>query len=97
MSRDFDNSMKKILDNNKELHKDNNKDLIDLKKTLKNIDDRLSGLEEKIDIMLDILNSLTLMVFEEEEDDEDNDQEDFDSNEGWLPENDQWNNYEDES
>lgn len=105
MSRDFDDIYKKIDQSHKDLHKqdiENSKDICGLKKDqdklLKDISDIKKEVRDigfKIDVMLEILNSFTIMLEEEEEEDNYND---YDTDETWVPdEDDEWNNKEDES
>jgi Fic family protein len=92
MSRDFDNNMKKIIDSNKELHKDTDKfqkELADIKKLVKSLDSKLTSLEEKVDQIFEILNTFSVMMYEEEDLDGDESVE----NEDWTPYND--DNWED--
>jgi cell division septum initiation protein DivIVA len=95
MSRDFDNNMKKIIDSNKELNKENDKfqkELADIKKMVKGLDTRLISLEDKIDQIFEIMNTLTVMIYEEGED-----LEDEVENEDWTPYDEHnWQNDEDE-
>lgn len=65
------------------------KDIEELKLEIKSIND-------KIDIILEIMNNLSIMVSEEDEDIEDYD--DYDTEHSWLPEEeDEWNSHQDES
>lgn len=84
MSKEFDDFLKNFNHRNNEL---------EIIKT------NISELNNKIDLILEILNNFTLMVFEEEED-EDSEYE-FDSDQTWVPEEDDeeddWNNHEDDS
>ena len=92
MSRDFDNNMKKIIDTNKELHKESDKSLkeiSDIKRLIKTLESKLSGLEEKIDTIYEILNNFSVLMYEEEDLD---DEEDFE-NKDWTPYDDE--NWED--
>jgi hypothetical protein len=84
MSRDFDQNMKKIIDSNKELNKDNDKfqkELADIKKMVKGLDTRLISLEDKIDQILDIMNTLTVMIYDQDDGADDDEIE----NEDWTP------------
>jgi flagellar capping protein FliD len=95
MSRDFDNNMKKIIDSNKELHKDTDKfqkELADIKKMVKGLDTRLISLQDKIDQIFEIMDTLTIMIYEEGED-----LEDEVENEDWTPyDENNWQSDEDE-
>jgi hypothetical protein len=103
MSRDFDDIYKKIDQSHKDLYKqdtENAKDICILKKDqdklLKDINEikkEVRDISYKVDVMLEILNSFTIMLEEEEEFDED-----YDTDQTWVPdEDDEWSNKEDES
>lgn len=85
MSRDFDNIMKKITESNKDiqgLDKDFNKEFSEIKKSIKNLTIKIDNMDSKINDILVILNSFTIMLAEENEDD--------DSDPNWTP----YDNYE---
>jgi len=103
MSRDFDDIYKKIDQSHKDLYKkdtENGRDIFELKKDqdklLKEISDikkEVKSIAFKVDVMLEILNSFSIMLEQEEEE-----EEDFDTDQTWVPdEDDEWNNHEDES
>ena len=96
MSKEFDDIIKKINQSDKlvfkditNLEKDHDKiikEITDLKKQVKDI-------SFKVDMMLEILNNFTIMLSEEDED-----IEDYDSDETWVPkEDDFWEDDNDES
>lgn len=101
MSRDFNDIYKKIDQSHKDLYKkdtENAKDIHDIKKDqdklLREISDikkEVKDIAFKIDVMLEILNSFTIML--EEEDGDLND----DTDEHWLSAEDDWSNGEDDS
>lgn len=104
MSREFDDIRKKIDQSHKDLYKqdlENSKDLDSVRKNqdklIKDIGDikkEVRDIAFKVDTMLDILNSFTIMLAEDDEDLEDN----YDIDESWVPdEDDEWNNKEDDS
>ena len=85
MSRDFDNIMKKITESNKDiqgLDKDFNKEFSEIKKSIKNLTIKIDNVESKINDILAILNSFTIMLAEEDEED--------DGDPNWTP----YDNYE---
>ena len=97
MSRDFDDIYKKIdqshkdlYSNDKEISKDQDKmrkDILEIKKEVKDI-------AFKVDTMLEILNSFTIMLAEDDEDLEENYDID-DTDETWVPDDDEfWKNDE---
>ena len=105
MSRDFNDIYKKIDQSHKDLYKkdtENAKDILDIKKDqdklLKEISDikkEVKDIAFKVDVMLEILNSFTVMLEEAEEEEDYND---YDTDTTWLPnEDDEWNNKEDDS
>jgi hypothetical protein len=98
MSRDFDNIIKAIAKNHDELHKTENKIFKDVGGLSKDIDllkREIKALNNKVDLILDILNNLSLLVLEEEEFDDEDDLEDFDTDQTWVPNEDEfWKNDE---
>lgn len=100
MSRDFDDVIKEVMKSNKEIHKVDDK----LSKEINSLDRDIQGLKKdvkllssKLDEILEILNTLTIFIEDAESimDNEDH-EEDYESNEGWLPEVNNWEeHYED--
>jgi len=90
MPKDIDDIYKK-LDQNSKSHEKNHmkigKEINDLKKEVRDI-------AFKVDTMLEILNSFTIMLSEDDEDLEED--YEFDSDETWVPKEDYWEN-DDES
>ena len=85
-----------------------NKDALLIKKDTDIIKKELKGLSNKVDLILEILNSLTIMVLDEDEHDEDEEEEDYkniyDTDDSWVPEEsvdeydeDNWSDNPDES
>jgi hypothetical protein len=85
-----------------------NKDALLIKKDTDFIKKELKGLSNKVDLILEILNNLTIMVLDEheidDEDDEDNEYNIYDSDDSWVPEestdeyeDDNWSDNPDES
>jgi len=109
MPKDFDDIYKKLDQNSKSNQKDNNDTLRaideinkDNDKILKDINDikkEIKNMSFKVDTMLEILNNFTIMLAEAEEDDlEDEYELDSDTDESWVPkEDDFWENDIDES
>jgi seryl-tRNA synthetase len=88
MSRDFDNIMKEITKNGKEIHNMDShisKDINELKRTIKSIENRVKLMDDKLNQLINIMNNITIFIG----DDEDVDMEDYDS-----AENEDWNPYE---
>ena len=79
MTKEIENIMKEVIKNNKELHGIDNglsKDISELKKGMKNIESKLNSMDRQLSLVLEILESFTLILDEEEE---------KESNEGWTP------------
>lgn len=104
MSRDFDDIYKKIDQSHKELYKQDSNISKDLdlvnknqEKILKEISDikkEVKDITFKVDTMLEILNSFTIMLAEDDESIEED--YDSDSDESWVPkEDDFWEDDED--
>lgn len=92
MAKDFDDISKKIDQSQKIIKElDNNQDKI--LTDISSIKQQLSDINVKVDIILEILNSFTIMLSEES----DESSEDYLDNESWIPEQEEnWNSYEDE-
>ncbi len=103
MSKDFDDILKQINKSNKDLHSIDNsisKDLTSIKTDISMLKREIKGLNNKIDLILDILNNLSIMVLDEEDEDGNL----YDSDQTWVPEDeddldeeDSWSNHEDDS
>jgi len=97
MAKDIENIMKEVIKNNKELHGIDNglsKDISELKKGMKNIESKLNSMDRRLSVVLEILESFTLILDEEEE---------KEANESWTPYDnddeafqDETSNYDDE-
>ena len=97
MPKDLDDIYKRVDTSAKELNslgKDQDKihkEILDIKKQIKDI-------SFKVDAMLEILNNFTIMLAEDDEDLEENYDFDNDSDESWVPkEDDFWEDDTDES
>ena len=107
MSKSFDDAMKKIMNNGKQLNLfDNN--ISEIKDSIKILDNKIDSINEKLGILIDIVNSLSIFI----EDAEDMDDQDMDDEEDWTPydernflyrdnsednDDDEWSNTEDQS
>jgi ribosome assembly protein YihI (activator of Der GTPase) len=69
-------------------------ELENLKKDIELIKNQITSIENKVDTILEFMNNLSIMVMEDEEDYDD---DEYDTDLSWLPEEDEWNNHEDES
>lgn len=70
MSKDIDSIIKEILKQSKEINGMDShlsKDILALKKTVKDIDNRLKRMDESLQTVLDILKEFTIILGEEEE------------------------------
>lgn len=79
MAKEIENIMKEVIKNNKELHGIDtslSKDISDLKKSMKNIESKLNSMDRQLSLVLEILESFTLILDEEEEKEQ---------NESWTP------------
>lgn len=105
MSRDFDDIYKKIDQSHKELYKKETETSKNLDSVEKNQDKMIKDIHEikkeikdiafKVDTMLEILNTFTIMLAEDDEDLEEN-YEIEDSDESWVPKEDSWKNDDDD-
>ena len=70
MTKEIENIMKEVIKNNKELHGIDtglSKDISELKKSMKNIESKLNSMDRRLSVVLEILESFTLILEEEEE------------------------------
>ena len=80
MTKDIENIMKEVIKNNKELHGIDtglSKDISELKKGMKNIESKLNSMDRQLSLVLEILESFTLILDEEEAEQE--------AKESWTP------------
>jgi seryl-tRNA synthetase len=107
MPKDFDDLYKKLDQNNKSNQKDSD-DVIkainvigkDNDKIIKEINDikrEVKDIAFKVDTMLEILNSFTIMLAEDDEDLEENYEFDNDTEETWVPKEDDFWEDDDEA
>lgn len=101
MSREYNDIIKEVMKSNTELHKVDtkltkeiaalDKELQGVGKEIQSIKKDIKNISSKIDDVLDILNTLSIFIEDAEniiqEDDSD---DDYQSNEGWLPEVNNW-------
>lgn len=79
MTKEIENIMKEVIKNNKEIHGIDtslSKDISELKKSMKNIESKLNSIDRRLSVVLEILESFTLILDEEEEKEQ---------NESWTP------------
>jgi len=97
MSKNIDDVIKEVMKSNKEIHDMDNhltKDIIEVKRGIKNIENKMKLLENKIDQAIDILNTFTILI-SDMGDMDDSDLDDEEENEDWTP-YDQTEDYEPE-
>lgn len=81
MSRDIDNN------------ESTSQEISGLRKEIDNIKQELKIINNKLDLILEMLNSFTLMVLEEQEDEDEDDPYDTE----WVPEQEEdWNDYDED-
>jgi|LakMenEpi03Aug12_release.lakeMendotaPanAssembly.Ray.scaffolds.fasta_scaffold777204_2 septal ring factor EnvC (AmiA/AmiB activator) len=117
MSKEFNDIIREINKQNKELHSIDNsiskevvKEISDLKKSVKNIENKIRSMDDTLIKLFDILNTITVFI----EDAESMNGDDLDDEEDWTPydernfsynndeddddeEESEWNIHEDES
>jgi hypothetical protein len=87
MSKNIDDVIKEVMKSNKEIHDMDNhltKDNVEVKKGIKNIENKIKLLENKIDQAIDILNTFTILI-SDMDDMDDSDIDDEEENEDWTP------------
>lgn len=96
MSKDSSDIIKEVLKNNKDLYKvENNisKEIDSLNKDIQNIQKDIKHIKTKVDAILNLLDTLIVVISDESYDEDLEDDEDvseYESNEGWLPEVSEW-------
>ena len=87
MSKNIDDVIKEVMKSNKEIHNMDThltKDILEVKKGIKNIENKMKVLENKIEQAIDILNTFTILI-SDMDDMEDGDIDDEEENEDWTP------------
>ena len=94
MSRDIDRIITDVIKSQENLDQNDHKifkDINNISKDISQLKKELQGINNKIDLILEIMNNLTIMVLDEEEEEKEN----YDNQ--WTPEQDEeWNSYEDD-
>lgn len=101
MSKDYDNIIKEVLQNNKDLINNGSilKEYLFVQKDIELIKGSIQAINTKIDYLIEIMNSLSIMVLDEEDFDEDQENEDIEDYGGdnpWDTGHDSWLDDEDE-
>jgi hypothetical protein len=98
MSRNINDHIDNVNKHNDNLHKTDNNVLAQLSsidKDVQHLKQEISVIDSKVDQILELLNMLTIFI-EDAENIADEESEDYESNEGWLPEVNEWEkNHED--
>jgi chromosome segregation ATPase len=88
MSKEFNDIIREINKQNKELHSIDNsiskevvKEIADLKKSVKNIENKIRSMDDTLIKLFDILNTITVFI----EDADSMNGEDLDDEEDWTP------------
>jgi chromosome segregation ATPase len=88
MSKEFNDIIREINKQNKELHNIDNsiskevvKEIADLKKSVKNIENKIRSMDDTLIKLFDILNTITVFI----EDAESMNEDDLDDEEDWTP------------
>jgi seryl-tRNA synthetase len=100
MSKEFDDVVKKINQSDKLFFRDITNLEKDHEKIIKEINDikkQVKDMSFKVDTMLEILNNFTIMLAEDDEDLEENYDFDNDSDESWVPKEDDFWEDDDEA
>jgi len=84
MSKDFDDTMKQIIKNGKQMN-NFDENIFEIKNYIKSLDAKIESIDEKLGLLIDIINNLSIFISEEEESDEFGDSE-------WSP----YNSYEED-
>lgn len=87
MSKNIDDVIKEVMKSNKEIHNIDThltKDILEVKKGIKNIESKMKVLENKIEQAIDLLNTFTILI-SDMDDMEDGDIDDEEENEDWTP------------
>jgi hypothetical protein len=87
MSKNIDDVIREVMKSNKEIHNMDNhltKDILEVKKGIKNIENKMKVLENKIEQVIDLLNTFTILI-SDMDDMDDSDIDDEEENEDWTP------------
>lgn len=96
MSKDIENIMKEVIKSNKEIHnidRSMSLDIIDLKKGIKNIENKIKSMDDTLTKLFDIMNTIIILIEESENYEEDVEEES--EKEEWTPYDEENFSYED--
>ncbi len=94
MSKEINDILKGVNKNHQDIYKpeDNTlKNIVSLNKDVEEIKKQINTMIAKLDTVVEMMMTLTLFIEESVEMGElDNNDEDYESNEGWIPDNEEW-------
>lgn len=99
MSKDIDDILKEITKSNKDLHKVDDKiskEIDSLNKDMQIIKRDVKTISLKIDQILELLMTLSVFIEDAENILDEEDVDEYSSNEGWLPEVNEWESHQEE-
>jgi hypothetical protein len=80
MSKDFDDTMKQIIKNGKQLNSSED-NLSEIKEYVKTLNDKIESIDQKLGLLIDIINNLSIFI------DDESDDQNFEDTEEWSPYN----------
>jgi hypothetical protein len=94
VSKEINDILKGVNKNHQDIYKpeDNTlKNIVSLNKDVEEIKKQINTMIAKLDTVVEMMMTLTLFIEESVEMGElDNNDEDYESNEGWIPDNEEW-------
>lgn len=96
MFKDMNDIIVELFQNTQKLQEHDQKvdqDINNLVKEIQAMQNTIQSVSEKMDDILDLLNTLTIFIEDNENITDDEDGDANDSNEGWLPEISDWEHY----
>lgn len=97
MSKEYNDIIKEVMKAHKDLSNNDDKlhkEYASIQKDFSAIRQDIKAMHKKIDYLIEIMNNLTIMVLEEDDLDDDEDSESYDTDQTWVPEEDNWLNNE---
>lgn len=94
VSKEINHILKGVNQNHQDIYKAEDgmvKNIVSLNKDVEEIKKQINTMITKLDTVVEMMMTLTLFIEESLEIGElDNNEEDYDSNEGWIPDNEEW-------
>ena len=94
MSRDFSRIAKEIDNSHKELYDAPKnaleQDVSGIKKDIASLKKNIEEIDAKVDELIDIMGNLTIMFIDEEELEDEDNEDIYDTDQTWVPEEDDW-------